>query len=136
MGSGEEMLEAGNEVPSRTSDGFPRQPAEGYDRLGRLMGRHPETTAFRRFGELAAEDLLYRQAELVELERSLREYQKADKESGNKTRQGYALSWNRIQASSEEDAQSGHNSSQLETILEIREKLERYRKFLQGDFRF
>lgn len=52
--------------------GLPNR-AEGYDRLGLMMGMLPEMTAFRRFGALSAEDLLYRQAELMELERSLRE---------------------------------------------------------------
>lgn len=101
--------------------------AEGYDRLGQLMGELPETTAFRRFGALSAEDLLYRQAELVELERSLREYQQEDKESGHEDRERYAFNWEKLRRGRDDDAADGNDGVQWETILEIREKLKDYR---------
>lgn len=103
--------------------------AEGYDRLGQLMGELPETTAFRRFGALSAEDLLYRQAELVELERSLRECQKEDKESGHEDRERYAFNWDKLQRSGDDDAREGNDNIQWDTILEIRQKLKEYRAF-------
>jgi len=99
---------------------------EGYDRLGTLMGMVPETTAFRRFGALSAEDLLYRQAELIELERNLREYQDEDKKSGHEDRTRYALHWDSLRRSGDDDAADGNDGSQWETILEIREKLKEY----------
>lgn len=102
-------------------------PAGGYDRLGQLMGELPETTAFRRFGALSAEDLLYRQAELVELERSLREYQQEDKESGHEDRERYAFNWEKLRRGGDDDAPDGNDGIQWETILEIREKLKDYR---------
>ncbi|KAG7293531.1 hypothetical protein NEMBOFW57_003583 [Staphylotrichum longicolle] len=83
-------------------------------------------TAFRRFGALAAEDLLYRQAELVELERSLREYQQEDKESGHRDRERYAFNWDKLQRSGHNDAAEGNDDIQWQTILEIREKLKSY----------
>lgn len=107
----------------------PDNPAEGYDRLSRLMGNLPEFTAFRRFGASGAEDLLYRQAELVELVNSLRQYQKEDKESGHEDRERYAYNWDKLQFSGHDDAPEGNDGAQLETILEIREKLKEYCKF-------
>lgn len=108
--------------------GFPNR-AEGYDRLGLLMGMIPQMAAFRRFGALSAEDLLYRQAELVELERSLREYQKEDRLSGQEDRERYAFNWDTLRRSADDDAAVGNDGSQWETILEIREKLKEYRAF-------
>lgn len=104
-------------------------PTGGYDRLGQFMGDLPELTAFRKFGCLATEDLLYRQAELMELQRRLREYQEEDKESGHEDREHYAHDWDRLQRSNDEDAAEGNDGSQLQTILEIRKKLEEYCKF-------
>lgn len=122
------MFDEVHDDSSEAKSGFSYKIAEGYDRLGQLMGDLPELTAFRRFGALSAEDLLYRQAELVELETSLREYQKADKESGHEDRERYGFNWDKIQHSGDDDARDGNDSSQLDTILEIREKLEKYRK--------
>jgi hypothetical protein len=100
--------------------------SEGYDRLGQLMGHLPEVSAFRRFGALSAEDLLYRQAELVQLETSLRMYQKDDKESDHQDRKRYALNWYKLQRSVSDDAPEGNYGIQWETMLVIREKLKDY----------
>lgn len=106
----------------------PAPPAEGYDRLGQLMGELPEVTAFRKFGALSAEDLLYRQAELTELEMRLRLYQKEDKESKNEYRERYAFNWQILSESGKDNAPVGHDESQFATIMEIRDKLKDYRK--------
>lgn len=112
-------LEAGSPPPNKP---------EGYDKLGRLMGTVPETAIFRRFASLTAEDLLYRQAELTELEKDLRECQVKDKKSGRQ----YHLNWDTLRRSGDcddatgdaEDIDKGH---QWELIEEIRPKLEEYR---------
>jgi hypothetical protein len=44
---------------------------EGYPKLSRLMAFYPEVAIFRRFGALNAENLLYLQAELQDLEIAL-----------------------------------------------------------------
>jgi len=109
------------------------KPAQGYDALGSLMGAFPETAILRKFGALSAQDLLLRQAELVALEEDLRIYQKEDKESGHKDRERYALSWNKLRRSGKEDALEGNDSTQLETLLTIREKLKEYRVYCSGN---
>ncbi|KAK1761149.1 hypothetical protein QBC47DRAFT_397123 [Echria macrotheca] len=103
---------------------------QGYDRLGRLMGELPEMAIFRRFGALSAEDILYRQAELVLLEETLRKQQRNDKESQHPDRERYARDWFTLQCSGDEDAPEGNDGSQLETILEIRGKLKDYHEAL------
>ncbi|KAK0650447.1 hypothetical protein QBC41DRAFT_238785 [Cercophora samala] len=80
----------------------------------------------RRFGALSALDLLYRQAELQELETALKQYQKEDKESGHKDREAYSLNWDTFQRSGADDAPDGNDSAQWDTMLEIREKLKDY----------
>lgn len=104
------------------------QHAEGYSRLARFMGEYPENAIFRRFGALATEDLLYRQAELYELEDTLRKCQTADKASGHEDRERYGLYWYILKNSSSEHAREGNDESQWETVLQIREKLDEYRK--------
>ncbi|KAK0627629.1 hypothetical protein B0T14DRAFT_563413 [Immersiella caudata] len=103
---------------------------QGYDGLGQLMGEIPETAIFRRFGALSAEDLLYQQAELVELEEALREYQGEDKSSSHRDRQRYRLNWEKLKASGDCGVLEGNDSSQLRTVLEIREKLKNYHEAL------
>ena len=110
-------------------DGYSKR-AQGYDALGSLMGAYPETAILRRFGALAAQDLLLRQAELVELEEDLRSYQREDKDSGHEDREQYTLSWDKLNRSKDEDASEGNDPTQLETILTIREKLKDYQDAL------
>ncbi|KAK0737376.1 hypothetical protein B0T21DRAFT_410829 [Apiosordaria backusii] len=119
------QLETGNHVNTPAL----RRP-EGYDRLARMMGSLPEMAMFRRFGVLSAEDLLYRQAELQELEAALRRFQKEDKQSGHQDREDYALDWDALQRSGADDAAEGNDSAQWDTILEIREKLKDYQEAL------
>lgn len=118
-----------NDYPGNACPESGQPPTGGYDTLGKLMGKIPEATAFLRFGALSAEDLLYMQAEIVELERRLRDYQRDDKQSTNKDRQQYSVNWARLRDSCEDDAASGNDSLQIETILELRGKLKEYRGF-------
>lgn len=96
-----------------------KRRADGYDRLASLMGEVDDVAIFRRFGALSAEDLLYRQAELAELEEDLRHYQQEDKDAGDPERARYNLNWGKLRDS---------DGAQLQTILEIRTKLKDYRK--------
>lgn len=50
----------------------------GHPRLAELMGRRPQMAIYRRFGYLNAQNLLYMQAELVGLEKALKDLQKRD----------------------------------------------------------
>lgn len=87
-------------------------PVGGYDRLGKLIVKLPETTAFRHFGALSAKYLFYGQAELVELERSLRKYQQEDKESGYEDCKRYAFDWEKFWRGGDDDAPDRNNGIQ------------------------
>jgi hypothetical protein len=51
---------------------------KGYAKLGLLMGEFPEVAILRRFSALSAQNLLYLQAELRQLEVDLRKYAQED----------------------------------------------------------
>ncbi|KAH9215913.1 hypothetical protein DL95DRAFT_499395 [Leptodontidium sp. 2 PMI_412] len=99
---------------------------EGYPRLGRLMCTQPSYAIFRRFGALNAENLLYLQAEIQELEIALRKQQKEDQESTHRDRIDYARYWVGLKESGEADAEPGNDGRQWELVLRIREKLKEY----------
>ncbi|KAM7215471.1 hypothetical protein V8F06_009137 [Rhypophila decipiens] len=92
---------------------------EGYGLLGRLMGEAPEAAIFRSFAALSAEDLLYRQAELISLEKDWRETQERLRESSNEATQDRIYNWDEIQ-----------HSENLTAVLKIREKVDNYHKAL------
>jgi hypothetical protein len=101
----------------------PLPPSNGYSKLASLMGAHPELATFRRFSTLAAQNLLYLQAELVFLENKLRKCVDADASSGDIYREMYDRDW---QSLSESGATAGGNGEQWATVLRIRGVLKEY----------
>ena len=99
---------------------------EGYSRLASLMGTHKGTAVFRRFGTLNALNLLYLQAELTNLENTLRQQAKADAESGHFERSIYARDWETL---SESMAAENQHCPQWNTFLQVRKKLDTYSKY-------
>ncbi|MCJ1363202.1 hypothetical protein MMC16_002309 [Acarospora aff. strigata] len=90
----------------------------GYTNLASLMGKNPEVAIFRRFSALNAKNLLYLQAELVNLEARLQRYA-AD--SANSRNGVYEIDWFAL-SRSEKDG----DRRQWDTFLEIRAKLKEY----------
>lgn len=103
---------------------------KGYAKLGVLMGDFPEVAIVRRFSALSAQNILYLQAELRNLEFDLRKYAHEDDTSSHPLRQIYSLDWYALQDSCDEMAGEGNDGRQWKTILEIRRKLEAYRRHL------
>jgi hypothetical protein len=101
--------------------------ARGYDRMALMMGSHPETAIFRRFLALSAENLLYLQAEINDLETDFHEAQKADRESSLAARREYQMNWYQLQSSVDVDGSGTHDGTQWTLALEIRQKLKYYR---------
>ncbi|KAI1457862.1 hypothetical protein F4805DRAFT_467143 [Annulohypoxylon moriforme] len=99
----------------------------GYSRLASLMGAHPEIATFRRFGALNALNLLYMQAELINLENNLDKQAKNDAESGHFERSIYHRDW---QTLSESTTTEGGNPTQWHTMLQIKDKLRDYNQAL------
>jgi hypothetical protein len=98
---------------------FSKPNAEGYAKIAQFMGTHDEFAIFRRFKELNIQNLLYMQAEITHLEAELREI--ASKNRQQWDRRNYAYDWWSLsQGESDEDTE------QWVTVLEIREKLDKY----------
>jgi hypothetical protein len=95
----------------------------GYPKLAAQMELQPETSLFRRFGFLNAQNLLHYQAELTILEKHLRDCQRADSLNvkGNKCQ--YAVNWYWLDQSKDDG-----DTLQLDLVLKIRETLKEYSK--------
>jgi hypothetical protein len=98
---------------------------EGYAKMAFLMGEFPEVAIFRRFGALNAQNLLYLQAELKELETSLRKYALEDQNSGHPERIYYSKDWFTLKESCDATYE-GADGNQWSTMLSIRAKLKEY----------
>ena len=96
---------------------------DGYPRLARLIGQKPEVAIFRRFGTLNAENLLFLQAELLTLERELRDIVTDDLTSDDEQRKSYSSSWWALKESSESKTA---DQAQWQKRKEMREKLKEY----------
>jgi hypothetical protein len=101
----------------------------GYPKLAEQIGLRPELAMFRHFGALNAQNLLYYQAELVDLEAQLHEHQKLDSESRVGRKAKYASNrywlWN-----SRDDG----DTNQLSLVLRIRKTLRYYNEALIQQF--
>lgn len=92
----------------------------GYPQLAARMGKFPEAAIFRNFLALNTQNLLYLQAELVELERKLRHIQVRD-EKGGPLKKRLARDWYFLEKDGGE---------QWELVREIRSKLAEFSEFL------
>ncbi|GME28998.1 hypothetical protein BKCO1_4700067 [Neofusicoccum parvum] len=94
------------------TDGLP----PGYPKLAEQMSFFPEKAIFRRFGFLNNLNILYLQAELMDIEDQLRTMQRADSKKIGPERY-YAIDWDFLQRG---------DSAQLKLVLQAREKLDQY----------
>jgi hypothetical protein len=94
---------------------------EGYPRLAAQMGHYPETGIYRRFASLNSQSLLYLQAELVHLEKKVRQLETiASREQGG-NKYLYAKDWYWLKVSEED----GENEL-WQTVQETKAKLKEY----------
>lgn len=99
--------------------------SSGYPKLAAFMVQEGYAI-YRQFQELACQDLLYRQSELVHLERELQKIAKHDREAGRDTEEKlYSLDWRKLSTS----ATRNSPSKQWAKALEIRVKLRDYCEF-------
>jgi hypothetical protein len=96
----------------------------GYPKLAAKIEIQPELAIFRRFGALNAQNLLYYQAELVDMEEKLREQQKRDDKDLKGAKSSYAKTWYRLQESNLDG-----DTDQLDLVMKIRQTLKEYSKF-------
>ncbi|GME61005.1 hypothetical protein GTA08_BOTSDO00801 [Neofusicoccum parvum] len=95
---------------------------QGYPKLATIMGPYRGMALFKRFASLNARNLLYMQAELLQLELELDELASGDREEGL----SYDVdAWSLMKPGEQEDG-----NRQWRLILRIREKLKEYNEAL------
>ena len=107
-------------TPSVESLAAELEPPHGYPQVATFMGDHPEMAMVRRFRGLNARNLLYLQAELVQIEKELLKCERDD--ANNKIdpyKPYYALDYKFL-------AIPQPGNIQLELILKMRAKLKEY----------
>lgn len=93
----------------------------GYQKLASMIGSHSDLAVFRKFGTLAAKNLLYMQAELVHLEAELGDIVQQDLQDSE--RQDFGTCWESLKSVCNNDGAD----FQWKKVLEVRQKLKDYR---------
>lgn len=100
-------------------------PPPGYPKVATFMGNHPELAIFRRFRGLNARNLLYLQAELVEIENELLQLERADADDKEDARKrGYAKHFSWMLQYKKDD----NRNAQYKLMKKMRKKLKKYSK--------
>ncbi|KAI4675045.1 uncharacterized protein J4E88_007949 [Alternaria novae-zelandiae] len=102
----------------------------GYPRLSERMGLKPETLIFRKFVALNARMLLYMQAELAVLEKTLQEVEINDHEDKDANKRQYATDYVKLSQSDRDG-----DTYQLELVEKISSKLGKYNKALLQQYK-
>ena len=100
----------------------PAWPTQSYSSFAELLGNHDGLAIYRRFATLNAQNLLYLQSELINLEDELKRLVLADSSSENEQRRVFKSDITALKAAPA-DAVEGR---QWKKVLEIREKLKEY----------
>jgi hypothetical protein len=96
----------------------------GYDSLALLLSRYPELAIFRKFGRLSMKCILYRQAEIIHLEKELETLAKANSLDPEKL--PLTKDWYRFANAQDPDFDICHQRAKVD---ELQTKLQQYRKF-------
>ena len=99
-------------------------PVEGYPKLACHIGKYAQSAIYRRFGSLNSQNILYMQAELAHLEKSLRKVEAEDSAIPEGNRSKYSKDWYWLK-----NYAAVEHSKQWETVLTIRQKLKDYSLF-------
>lgn len=103
----------------------------GYPQVANFMGEYPEMAMVRRFRGLNARNLLYLQAELVQIEKELLELEKADaKDTSDPFKPLYARDFDWLLQSANQEG-----NVQWMLIQKMKEKLKEYSKTLPSMLR-
>jgi hypothetical protein len=97
----------------------------GYPKLAARIEIQPELSIYRRFGALNAQNLLYFQAQLVDLEAKLRAQQAIDNTSTHGHKSKYAVTWLRL-----ENSAIDGDTKQRDLVIEIRALLREFSEFV------
>lgn len=97
---------------------------QGYRKLAKLMGPHPEIAIFRRFDSLTMFNLMRLQAELVAIDDQLQRIGEQDDLSADSNISSYSTDFYALNTSKPPD------DAQLQLLEQSRVKLEQYCKVL------
>jgi hypothetical protein len=108
---------------------------DGYPALARWMAQDPdnETLIFRKFDSLSTRNLLYLQAELVEIERRVFDLESQIPESRDVTLMESLRRWETFVEEAARNAAQGSPRPEKELmvlVVSMRKKLKEYRKFI------
>jgi hypothetical protein len=95
---------------------------KGYNKIAALMGRYPESAIISQFSELNIQNLLYLQAELIGLQKDLRELEDANDRSSDPERSAYSRNWDALSSAKKE----GGSNEQWKLVQSINVKLKEY----------
>lgn len=101
----------------------------GYAQLSLLMGEFPSVAIFKRYATLNAQNILYLQAKLENLECRLLKFAAEDENSSSSHRQLYSKDWFSLKESLSPRPEEGSDSRQWKTFMEIKETLREYSRF-------
>ena len=112
------------EYPETNSAAPPGEPTaeDGYPSLARLMHAYPDNAILRRFDELNLLHLLRIQAELQDMENTLKKIREEDEESRDVIRVLYVKDFRAMRDGKED----GGDSEQYDLLVEIGKKLQEY----------
>jgi hypothetical protein len=96
-------------------------PPSGYPQVANFMGEFPEMAMVRRFRGLNARNLLYLQAELVQIEKELLACERADAKGEDEAKKMYSKDFFWLQQSENEP-----ENKQWKLIEKMRAKLKEY----------
>jgi len=116
-----EKLGQSKKKRSLNSESWRNHPV-GYPRLSERMGLKPEILIFRKFVALNARILLYMQAELASLEKTLQQVERNDREDKEEAnRREYASNYTKLSQSDRDG-----DTYQLELVEKISSRLKSY----------
>jgi hypothetical protein len=98
----------------------------GYHHLAELLRQYPEIGIYRSFNQLNSLNLLYYEAELIDLEKDLLLYSHADSKSDDPARRQYSRSWWQMRKRERKEDDDSSSNKQWRTMLKIREVLKEY----------
>lgn len=95
-------------------------PLNGYPRLANLVGLYPGLAIFRRFSRLNAQNLLYMQAELAQMEYELDLVAAEDSQNDNPDVQSFQTCVHNMKKA------QGPDGLQWQMVLDMRQRLKEY----------
>ena len=100
---------------------------EGYARIAKFMGRHPESALVSQFSDLNMQNILYLQAEIYGLREDLRQIEEQNSNASSEINRSFSNDWYLLAHTEESDG----SDRQWQIMKELRPLLREYSKHLE-----